>query len=153
MKTTFKQIYDRMSPTQEEQIVITKFIQDCVDNGYERFIQNRPKERGRKILKFFLLPKTELHQRFKDVILTAEREEKVKKRTYLVKREMQDNLDKLQSQYPDDWFKYEYLNRFSTAEDNFLRIAVPVVIQGKIKNACTMVISQKETPNLYLMFM
>ena len=66
---------------------------------------------------------------------------------------MQENLDRLQIQYPEDLFKYEYLNKFSIVDDNFLRISVPVVVQGKIKNACTMVISQKETPNLYLMFM
>lgn len=153
MKIPFKLLYDRIYPSQEEQEQITKFIQDCVDNWHTRFKENRSIWWGRKIMKFFMLPKTELHKQFKDIIVATEREDRIKRQTYEKKREMQDNIDRLTNQFPDDSFQYEYLNKFDVDDDHIIRITIPLSQQGKIKNYATMLISQKETPNLYIMFM
>jgi hypothetical protein len=153
MKVPFKQIFDRIYPTLNEQEECVKFIHECVERWYIWFKDNRPKTRGRKILKFFMMPKTELHKQFKQIIVDEEKSDKQKKAWYLIKQDMDANIKKLYDQYPDDWFNYEQVNKFSTIDDDLVRITIPVSKWWKITRYWTMIISKKQTPNLYLMFM
>ena len=148
----FKQLFDRFYPTPEEQTEITEFIQKAVDNWYTWFVENRARGWGRKILKFFMMPKTELHKQFRAIIVEPSKDEKLKKNSYNTKLEMDINIRSLKQQNPDDTFRYETMNKFSTTDDNLIRITIPAAVGWKIKWIKTMIISQNETPNLYLMF-
>lgn len=158
-----KQVFSGLFPTLDEQEIILKFIQDSVDNWYTWYIQNRncyTIKRNIMVMKFGMIWKNhpELMSQWKEKICSVEEERKTKQKTDYALMEMDRNRMRLQDTYPDETFSYEKVNTFSSVDDDFVRIAMPKIItddknRDRTVFRWTMIISQKETPALYLRFM
>ena len=156
----FKAIFDKMYPTPLEQEKATEFIKQATQNWHEWYLKNRPRQRGRLILKYFMMPKTDLHKEFKEKICIPDRDAKIEIYTKIKKDEMAQGKQDFQTRdysgtSPSGW-EYERMGRFSTTDDNFIRIWIPYKknnFQESFSYYSVVLISQKETPRLYLLFM
>lgn len=147
-------IFKELFPTLGEQTVITEFMQKSVDNWFDRYLANRPTWWQKMVMQFSMLSKTPLHVDFRKKICEPDRDRTIKEETERIEKEMHRNLQSMYDNDPEQDYKYERINRFHTIDDNFLRIWVAEITkEWRTKRHKTLVISQKKTPKLYLLFM
>nr|DAN63533.1 MAG TPA: hypothetical protein [Caudoviricetes sp.] len=73
--------------SEEDKTECTKFVQEICDMGYEAFEKLKPNLIGyqRKIITFFRLPKTPLHQRYMELMAEPTKKLKIEKEENRIK--------------------------------------------------------------------
>ena len=168
--TKLMQDLSNLKPTisEEEQAELRKFIEDMIAVGYEWFqeIKWELKGYGKKIMRFFTLPKTELHHQFiqmfvepRQKIIAQEETKKIKGKMKLGKSEFIE-----EHKIPEDErinVKYKIIGRKTLRHprtwetDEILHIAIPYTYGTKIGNgfAGGILISKLKTPELFEEFL
>lgn len=157
----FKQVFDRVYPTKEEEQKAIAFVQLCIDQGYEYYMEHRnDKGAGTLLMKFYMLPKTELHAQFNTKII-VEYQNKIRREQ---ERLLQDHLAKKQREFSySELFRsspsggeYVYINKVATDVDEHLRVGIPYKKgerQDFFNYYGVTVISMSKTPKLFLQYL
>ena len=148
----------KLKPTisDEEQAELRKFIEDMIAVGYEWFqeIKWELKGYGKKIMRFFTLPKTELHEQFIQMFFEPRRKiiaekEKNNKSAFIDEHKISES----------DWkdVKYKIISHKTLRHprtwelDEILHIAIPYTYGTKVGNgfAWGILVSKSKTPELF----
>lgn len=156
----------KLKPTisEEEQAELRKFIEDMIAVGYEWFqeIKGELKGYGKKIMRFFALPKTELHEQFIQMFFEPRKRivaEKEKKRIIWLMAQGKNNFIDEHKISESDWkdVKYKIINHKTLRHprtwetDDILHIAIPYTYWTKVGNgfAWGILVSKSKTPELF----
>lgn len=160
----------KLKPTisEEEQAELRKFIEDMIAVGYEWFqeIKGELKGYGKKIMRFFTLPKTELHEQFIQMFFEPRRKITAEKEKNRILWEMKNNKSAFIEEHKiseSEWkdVKYKIISRKTLRHprtwelDEILHIAIPYTYGTKIGNgfAGGILISKLKTPELFEEFL
>lgn len=153
--------------SEEEKAECVKFIQEICDMGYEAFEKLKPSLNGyqRKIMTFFRLPKTSLHQRYMEVMAEPSRKLKIEKEENRIKGAMKNGkakfiTDNKIEDRKQSSVKYQIISIYNLKEHLSWNVSQNMTIWIPYQNrdyvakfAHSIIINSEKSPNLFKEFM
>lgn len=153
--------------SEEDKTECTKFVQEICDMGYEAFEKLKPNLIGyqRKIITFFRLPKTPLHQRYMELMAEPTKKLKIEKEENRIKWAMKNGKSKFITDNKIEdrkqiSVKYQIVSIYNLKEHLSWKVSQNMTIwipyQNKdyiAKFAETITVNSEKAPNLFSEFM
>lgn len=160
----FRQMFKKIEITPEEKKELEQFITEICDLGYEKFEEIKPNLpwTAQKIMKFFTLPKTELHARYLAMIAEPAKLRKQKR----LEEKLRDQMRQGRSDFIDEhcieehnWkdVKYKliscktYRHHLTWETEQILHLAIPFEYSrsSKARFGYWVLVSNLKTPTFF----
>lgn len=150
--------------SEEEQAELRDFVQNIVNIGYEKFEELKPELKGyaKKIMRFFTLPKTPLHQSYLDILAEPKKRLKEQSEEEKIKGKMKEGKARFIEEHFIEEFhrtdvKYKIIGRKTLRHtrtwelEDMLHIAIPYSATWSTKNKFWfwIQVSNLKTPKLF----
>jgi hypothetical protein len=149
-------------PTAEEAEQLRAWAEDVIALGYEWFEKAKPNLPGwsGNLTRFFMLPHSELHDRFRDVICKPDHATFLEDETWVIRGQVRANIKKFISDHHLDAYesskvKYHVVNRrvlinhLDGSKDEVIQIGIPYELDGKLEFAGSILVYQSKAPAVF----
>ena len=149
-------------PTAEEAVKLTERAESVIALGYEWFEKAKRDLPGwsSNLMRFFMLPHSELHDRFRDAICKPDHATFLEDETWVIRWQVRSNIKEFISTHHLDAFesskvKYHIVNRrvlvnhLDGSKDEVLQIGIPYEMDGRPKFAGSILVYKSKAPAVF----
>lgn len=149
-------------PTAEEAVKLTERAQSVIELGYDGFQQAKSSLPGwsKMLMRFYMLPKTELHKKFDEVIINPDREVRFVSEEWRIRGQIKQGIRNFISEkhldgYQSENVKYHLIrrstikNHLSDEKDEVLQIGIPYELAGKPEFYGSILVYKSKTPRVF----